>query len=525
MAAALKGEIKGAAALGACNNDLEYTWPGDAKLSPAEKKALVELSFRQVLVELMQADGFSETLLTVIDQGIHAASTDETEITTPLTLMEDLCDCAVIAECEQVFQYIENKLEVWTSAPFSESNKFKNTMLRLCNSIKRKLSKSLHTVFSGRILMFLAAVTPLTDKSGVNLRSTASTNVIEYEEDAGKPAEKDGDAMDSGKEGASAEAAGGIDFGFYHQFWKLQRFFLDPKLLFSGMEWLMFKKCTKTFIDAAASLKLEGMSSDAGDQYFPKFLTSVKLFNLQQADSAFRRQILCQFLVLFQGLTVANKFRKEELSSTNIKWIDATTTQIYELLGKTPPQERQFESAIKQLFAREHSWIAWKNKGCPPFEKSKVPITVSKAPLKRKLSVAEMDTGAEEPKAKKLVQLGSAELDRLWNLSETNMAGCVGSKGTLIPAVSKFFELAKMELDPEQEVEEQYWKIKDASFGWRALRLLARNNLNTFTEFDIKNAEENVSSFLQKVIVADFKPGNIPKAKAPAKAKPADKSN
>ena len=51
-------------------------------------------------------------------------------------------------------------------APFSESNKFKNTMLRLCNSIKRKLSKSLHTVFSGRILMFLAAVTPLTDKSG-----------------------------------------------------------------------------------------------------------------------------------------------------------------------------------------------------------------------------------------------------------------------------------------------------------------------------------------------------------------------
>jgi hypothetical protein len=41
-----------------------------------------------------------------------------------------------------------------------------------------------------------------------------------------------------------------------------------------------------------------------------RYLTSVKLFNLQQADSNFRRQFLVQFLILFQSLTAKNKFRK-----------------------------------------------------------------------------------------------------------------------------------------------------------------------------------------------------------------------
>ena len=44
--------------------------------------------------------------------------------------------------------------------------------------IKRKLSKSLHTVFSGRILMFLAAVTPLTDKSGSSMPCSAAYSGI-----------------------------------------------------------------------------------------------------------------------------------------------------------------------------------------------------------------------------------------------------------------------------------------------------------------------------------------------------------
>jgi hypothetical protein len=58
-------------------------------------------------------------------------------------------------------------------------------------ALKRRLSRAQNTVFCGRILMFLASVTPLSDKSGVNLMSSFNTsNITEFEEtaDNGEPA-------------------------------------------------------------------------------------------------------------------------------------------------------------------------------------------------------------------------------------------------------------------------------------------------------------------------------------------------
>jgi THO complex subunit 1 transcription elongation factor len=42
-------------------------------------------------------------------------------------------------------------------------------VLRFCNSLLRKLSKSCHTEFCGRVLMLLAAIFPLAEKSALNL--------------------------------------------------------------------------------------------------------------------------------------------------------------------------------------------------------------------------------------------------------------------------------------------------------------------------------------------------------------------
>ena len=272
-------------------------------------------------------------------------------IACPLTVLEDLCDCAVLKDCEQIFDYVESKLSDWLAAPFKTSVHFKNTMLRFCNSIKRRLSKSQDTIFTGRILMFLAAVTPLTDKSGVNLKSTMSTNKTEYNEDAGKGDDDEGaGGGNGGGGGASDNGTGGggsaadesarksvsvssaadastepIDYGFYRQFWKLQRYFLQPTLCLNVLEWGGMTQCVETFLQACNSLKLDnvedgggagaGASAGAGagagnssasdgdgEEYFAKYLTSVKLFNLQHADSSFRRQILMQFLIMTESL-------------------------------------------------------------------------------------------------------------------------------------------------------------------------------------------------------------------------------
>lgn len=43
-------------------------------------------------------------------------------------------------------------------------------MLRTCNQLLRRLSKGHHAVLCGRILIFLARLLPLSDRSGINLQ-------------------------------------------------------------------------------------------------------------------------------------------------------------------------------------------------------------------------------------------------------------------------------------------------------------------------------------------------------------------
>ena len=86
-------------------------------------------------------------------------------VTAPHSLLEDLLDCLTVARCEQVFSFMEARRSVWVASPFDKAV-CSNKLLRICNSLQRRLSRTQDTVFCGRILMFLASVTPLSDKSG-----------------------------------------------------------------------------------------------------------------------------------------------------------------------------------------------------------------------------------------------------------------------------------------------------------------------------------------------------------------------
>ena len=508
---------------------------------------------------------------------MQGARDEAVVIACPLTLLEDLCDCAVLKDCELIFDYVESKLTDWLAPPFKTSILFKNTMLRFCNSIKRRLSKSQDTIFTGRILMFLAAVTPLTDRSGVNLKSSMSTNKTEFDEDAGKDeggggggggsaasGNVNGSGNAGGSSGGGAGAAAGaaasgaaadgsarksvtvssaadaseepIDYGFYRQFWKLQHYFLQPTLCMKEGEWGGMTQCVKTFLDACDSLKLdnvddsggggEGGSADsgAGEEYFAKYLTSVKLFNLQHADSSFRRQILMQFLIMTESLLQPNKFRKGgEVSGEQKEWMATTRKQVLKLLPGTPPDGDGFKAAIEHALLREKSWIEWKNKGCADFVKPKAGKMVQPAlpPQKKKRPLVGGE-GGDEKRAKgggggaaaaaatpaKRVVMGSAELTRLWNLTANNMDGCKGVPPA-VPGMEDFFENARMELNPAEDCDEEYWSTKKPAFGWRALRVLANQQLKHFSEYSPKTvfggetkdpAELNVTAYLEYLL-------------------------
>ena len=65
---------------------------------------------------------------------------------------------------------MEGKLEVLRHPRLFE--KCKLLILRTCNMLLRRLSKSFNAVLCGRVLIFLAKLFPLAERSGVNLHGT-----------------------------------------------------------------------------------------------------------------------------------------------------------------------------------------------------------------------------------------------------------------------------------------------------------------------------------------------------------------
>jgi len=51
-------------------------------------------------------------------------------------------------------------------------------LLRMCNELIRRLSRTEDTVYCGRIMMFLANVYPISDRSGQNMNFIRTVSVV-----------------------------------------------------------------------------------------------------------------------------------------------------------------------------------------------------------------------------------------------------------------------------------------------------------------------------------------------------------
>lgn len=95
-----------------------------------------------------------------------------TALQVPFILLEDLLEALSVRSAEALWSFVESLAERSTAEPFSKG---KLVILRTCNSMLRKLSKVVHSRFSGRILMFMAALCPISDRSAVNLTGKFNT--------------------------------------------------------------------------------------------------------------------------------------------------------------------------------------------------------------------------------------------------------------------------------------------------------------------------------------------------------------
>ncbi|KFV75661.1 THO complex subunit 1, partial [Dryobates pubescens] len=479
--------------------------------SENEKKCTLDQAFRVILEEEIINKAPCENLLAIISLAITGVTEGICTASTPFVLLGDVLDCLPLDQCDKIFTFVEKNVATWKSNTFYSAGK--NYLLRMCNDLLRRLSKSQNTVFCGRIQLFLARLFPLSEKSGLNLQSQFNLenvtvfNTNEHESTLGqKHTEEREEGMDveegeMGDDEAPTSCSIPIDYNLYRKFWSLQDYFRNPVQCYEKVSWKTFLKYSEEVLavfksykldDTQASRKkLEELKTGGEHVYFAKFLTSEKLMDLQLSDSNFRRHILLQYLILFQYLKGQVKFKSSNyvLTDEQSLWIEDTTKAVYQLLSENPPDGERFSKMVEHILNTEENWNSWKNEGCPSFVKER-PVRKRPAPE---------DFLGKGPNKK--ILMGNEELTRLWNLCPDNMEACKSESREYMPTLEEFFEEAIEQADPENMVENKYKAVNNSNYGWRALRLLARRSPHFFqpTNQQFKSLPEYLENMVIKL--------------------------
>ncbi|EGT49603.1 hypothetical protein CAEBREN_23001 [Caenorhabditis brenneri] len=434
---------------------------------------------------------------------------------TPILTLQDLMETSSIEACKELFGLVEENMNEFKQPGFIET--CQNNILRLCNDLLRRLSRTAETSFCGRIMFFLSRFLPLTEKSGVNFMGHFNTlNITNYEEtDAAAEAliaatsskaqtPVDGEEMEIGEieeEGAKEIV---VTPEMYRQFWSLQKFMSNPNLLYEKDKFLAFKRDLSAVLSLMTANKLEKLSAEeeemadsrqkkvSNDVFFTKYLTSPKLLALQLNDSSFRRYFLIQAIIIFQYLNAESRFKppakKMVLNEEQGKYVTDTEDKCYRLLSDTMPRGTAFVAGLKKIMSREQEWNVWKNNNCPDFSE-KADKGAMQMYKKR----------ARVPFNPTSLDLGTPELTKLWTNEPDVLQACRAEKRKFIPTLADFIRDPLDEMDPEQQVEEQYKSINDAAFQWRAARLLMHKSPGYVFKTDVKQEPvTNMKEFLER---------------------------
>ncbi|EDV91583.1 THO complex subunit 1 [Drosophila grimshawi] len=464
--------------------------------SEHDKRSPMDQAFREVLMKRLSDD--IEHIGTLVRLSVEAARAEIVSNTIPVVLLGDTFDVITLNKCELIFKFVEELVEVWKEEIFFAS--CKNNLLRMCNDLLRRLSRTQNTVFCGRILLFLSKFFPFSERSGLNIVSEFNLdNYTEYGLDS-----KDHDEIDNKElEDTAEDIPLKIDYDLYCKFWSLQDFFRNPNQCYSKAQWKMFQMHAENILQSFSSFKLEDVrpnndfngNSDTGPQamdvdidaqamdavatlavrkenhFFAKFLTNPKLLALQLSDSNFRRAVLVQFLILFQYLQVSVKFKIDTytLTSAQSDFIKETEQRVYKLLEETPPYGRRFARTVLHMLQREEMWNNWKNDGCKEFKKPEEPEPSQddSKPTPAKRSKRPLGDCLRDAARNGKFYLGNDTLTRLWNYSPDNLQACKSEQRNFLPLLETYLETTHDKSDP--------------AFEWRALRLLARQTSHFFT--------------------------------------------
>jgi THO complex subunit 1 len=201
----------------------------------------------------------------------------------------------------------------------------------------------------------------------------------------------------------------------------------------------------------SAALQTPGFEDIKKFFFYPKYLTSKSLVELEVADGNFRKQAMIQSLILFQYLhsfteaarAKANANLKHpnravllpfRLSDADNQWISDLEARTYTEISRTPPDGEYFVKTVRTVLQTERNWVSigwldwfrvanltdlrylqalWKSELCPQFE---LPPLTEEASEKGIAGAKRL----QQPFAPFPYKAGTAALSKLWlNESKT----------------------------------------------------------------------------------------------------------
>lgn len=416
--------------------------------SAAVPTATVDATFRDISFDLCDADDdATHNLQDLLSLVMDCADREICSPDLQLSLFEEAMDTQTIAGCNALFGFLETHRQRMT-AKMGKGQ----ILLRLCNELLRRLSKTEDTVFCGRILIFLSLVFPLSERSAVNLRGEYNIdNVTTYEDTTIEEVSMIDDQSSEATKQTTTEATETILRGvsidqLYTTFWSLQKFFNNPVQLISAPMILMqFRTAITRVIEALEQIEdatipsnnengsadlpttvppqAAASAAEVRAYFTPKVLTSKNLLALELADLSFRRHILVQTLIVLDfllGLTlaqkeawnttgpVANKSMQIAyiLSVADSEWISDLRAKVVRTIG-AGTHGKQFLEVVETLLQRDQSWLRWKCDGCPSYDQPSIESTRTEAASKRISALV-------APKRPYQHAVGNAVLSKLW---------------------------------------------------------------------------------------------------------------
>ena len=200
-------------------------------------------------------------------------------------------EASTVGDSEEVFGYLEEKTPALAKPALFDRGKL--ILLRTCNQLLKRLSKTQNTVLCGRVLMLLSHMYPLGERSGVNLLGSFNTS--------------NGTALDEAAAGAEAvtdREGERVNTKLYRDVWGLQEYFCKPSLVLAGggAGWKAVAdqvgRVLEEFADHPLGKGADTPGPNVDDTDSAKYLTNCRLLKLQLQDVLFRRQLLLQTLVL-----------------------------------------------------------------------------------------------------------------------------------------------------------------------------------------------------------------------------------